>query len=92
MTTEDDIRAAVRKLWEEEITPEHLRKVSDRVRRNMETVFKLKGGTSTLKAEFEISRARARFLLARAPFFRALLQRGIGRLPERAPCGGGDLR
>ena len=42
-TTKDEIRAAVNKAWQQ-ITPAHLRKVSNRVRKNMKTIKALKGG------------------------------------------------
>ena len=61
-STKDEIRAAVGKAWKQ-ITPAHLRKVSDRVCKNMATIKDLMGGTSTLRSEFKISRASARFFV-----------------------------
>ena len=43
-TTTAEIRAAVNAVWEEDITPEHLHNVANRVRRNMKQVESLKGG------------------------------------------------
>jgi hypothetical protein len=43
-TTTAEIRAAVHAVWEDAVTPEHLRNVANRVRRNMKQVEGLQGG------------------------------------------------
>ena len=42
--SKEDIRRAVKKVWKSDVTEDHLRRVGDRVRRNIQMVVKLEGG------------------------------------------------